>query len=335
MTARTATVAGSARTRSPYRPHRPRGMTWVVLRTHRTALWCWTAAVGAGTAGMLWLYALGEEAQRANEPCNPAGVLPCELSSEAITSYTWAASGASTVLAWLPLAVAVFAGGALIGRELESGTAALAWTQSVPPWRWLAVRLGVAALLLTAGTALSTGLFRWVWSAGDEHLRPDWYLADTYRALGPVTVAYVLLALAVGALAGLLLRRALPAMAVSLAVLLLVHLAADRHRSALWPTTTLHGRNALDVPADAWQLETGLVAGTGERLGAGRSSCWGADTAEEARRCLERERLDDAYAVVHPTAHQWPLQLVETAIVLGLAALVAGAAFVVLRRRLP
>ncbi|MEU0393296.1 hypothetical protein ABZ208_11045 [Streptomyces sp. NPDC006208] len=45
---------------------------------------------------------------------------------------------ASTLIAWLPFAVAVYAGGVLIVRELERGTAALAWTQSVTPARWLA-----------------------------------------------------------------------------------------------------------------------------------------------------------------------------------------------------
>ncbi|MEU9015497.1 hypothetical protein AB0D12_38535 [Streptomyces sp. NPDC048479] len=47
---------------------------------------------------------------------------------------------AATVIAWLPLAVAVYAGGVLTGRELEPGTAALSWTQSVTPVRGLAAK---------------------------------------------------------------------------------------------------------------------------------------------------------------------------------------------------
>ncbi|WP_327324522.1 hypothetical protein OG735_19780 [Streptomyces sp. NBC_01210] len=60
-------------------------------------------------------------------------------------------SPAATVIAWLPLAVAVHVGGVRTGRELERGTAAPSWTQSVTPSRRPAARPTLPALLITAG----------------------------------------------------------------------------------------------------------------------------------------------------------------------------------------
>jgi ABC-type transport system involved in multi-copper enzyme maturation permease subunit len=44
-----------------------------------------------------------------------------------------------------PAVIGLFWGAPLIARELETGTSALAWSQSVTRTRWLAVKLAVAA----------------------------------------------------------------------------------------------------------------------------------------------------------------------------------------------
>jgi len=60
----------------------------------------------------------------------------------------------------------LFWGAPLVARELESGTIAFTWMQSVSPSRWLAVQLawillatavraGTVAVLVTGGTARS------------------------------------------------------------------------------------------------------------------------------------------------------------------------------------
>ncbi|WP_308216378.1 hypothetical protein [Streptomyces ortus] len=100
----------------------------------------------------------------------------------------------------LPAAVA---GGALVGRELENGTAELAWTQSVSPARWPAAKLAVPALLLTAGGTVFVLVFRWAWAADRDLMGDDWTFHDVFAARGPALVAYALCGLGVGALAGL------------------------------------------------------------------------------------------------------------------------------------
>ncbi|WP_431963135.1 hypothetical protein [Actinacidiphila sp. bgisy160] len=281
------------------RPSVLHGLTWSVVRLHRTALWLWIAFVAAGTAWLLralWLTA-------GDERYDPACVPRC-IDPEPFDAYVpLQLQGRAMTL--LPLAVAVFAGGALVGRELERGTAALAWAQSVTPARWLAAKLAVPALLLTVGTAGLTLLFRWVWSTGHPEDRPGWYENDIFLSTGLALVAHVLLALALGALAGMLTRRALSGLGLAFFATSSVLVTAGFYRSALWP-----------------KVETGL-----SHVGA---ADW---SAERVAKPADGAGFGDPVALVHPASHYWPLQLVETGIVLALAALACWACFALLRRR--
>ena len=51
-----------------------------------------------------------------------------------------------------PAVIGLFWGAPLIARELETGTSALAWNQSVTRTRWLAVKLTVGGLTAMAVT---------------------------------------------------------------------------------------------------------------------------------------------------------------------------------------
>ncbi|MGP3981408.1 hypothetical protein [Streptomyces sp. KR80] len=315
-------------------PRGPRGLTWSVLRVHRAPLWIWTAFVAAGIGGLLWLYRMGEEAELANGPCGTGGGLPpCGSIHDVVSDYTPLLGLAAAVIAYLPFAVAAYAGGALIGRELESGTAALAWTQSVTPARWLAAKLAVPALLFTTGTALLSLLLRWVWSSGDKALVNQWYENDFFHATGTAGVAYVLLGLAIGALAGLLMRRALPALGLAFFVTLLVYFLGDRYRSELWPKAIWTGEKAVSVPNSAQQFDLAMVTASGKRVN--DLACFGTEHPSDLKKCMAQNGVTDFYAEVHPAAHYWPIQLVETGIVLALAALATAAAFWLLRRRTP
>ncbi|MEJ8670007.1 hypothetical protein WKI71_21025 [Streptomyces sp. MS1.AVA.1] len=146
------------------------------------------------------------------------------------------------LLALTPILTAAWAGAALIGRELESGTAQLAWTQSVSPARWLAAKVAVPAALLVSGTVLLTLLHRMLWSA-DGPLRPatsrQWDDSISFVANGTLATAYALLGLAVGILAGVLQRRALPALGTAVIGLAVLLQALATLRPYLWPVETL------------------------------------------------------------------------------------------------
>ncbi|WP_328872304.1 hypothetical protein OHT76_20475 [Streptomyces sp. NBC_00287] len=280
------------------------GLFRAVLRLHRTALVLWGLALLAGTGFLLYLAALSDEAERGNSACAiPAtDELPSCAAVDAITAdetYSTGLAFVTAVLVWLIFPVAAWAGGALIGRELENGTARLAWTQSITPARWLTAKLAVPAVLLTVGTTALVLLGEWARGKDNPNLVGDWYYPDVYVGTGPTAVAYALTGLALGALAGMLLGRALPAAGAALVASLVLFNLLERHRGSLWPTIT---RDTTDweVPRSVFQV-----------------------TASQTRLNF------------HPRSHFWPLQYVESGILLTVAAAAVATAFCLLRRRTP
>ncbi|MFC8668917.1 MULTISPECIES: hypothetical protein [Streptomyces] len=256
-----------------------KGLPWAVLRLHRAALAVWGAFLLA-TIGML-VWEAGINADSVRDRIAACGHDPGLCRIRAVVDYGGTIGWASTLVYYSFFAVAAFAGGALIGRELENGTAQLAWTQSVSPTRWLAATLAVPAVLLVAGGTVFVFVFRWAWAANRDLMGDDWTFNDVFAARGPALVAYGLCALGVGALAGVVLRRSLPALGVACGVMYLINHNLEKSREDLWPTVA--------------------SGGSGGQF--------------------------------HPESHYWPMHLVETGIVLGVAVVATGAAFWVLRRR--
>ncbi|MET8023662.1 hypothetical protein [Streptomyces avermitilis] len=314
-----------------------RGLPWTVLRLHRSAAVLWGAALLAATVTLVWMYAIGDEARAGIAACaTPAtdALPPCSavhaITADGIYADTLAFVG--TAVSYLMLPVAAWAGGALTGRALETGTARLDWTQSVTPVRWLAARLTVPAALLASGTTAAVLLNVWARQDGNPNLVGDWYQPDVFVSTGPAAVAHVLAGLALGALAGLLTRKTLPAVGLALAATLVLRNVLDWYRTSLWPTVTTTGRAALDLPRSALELEHGAVTTTGERIG-NNTACVGSDSLADIQRCESRSGLTDFWATYHPRSHFWPLQFMETGLVLALAAAATATAFWLLRRR--
>jgi hypothetical protein len=272
------------------------GLPRTVLALHRGALLVWSAFV----AGMIaWLVYLNEvTADRVAASASPFEAFDA-------FAYSKPTSWIGTSVCYSFLGVAAFAGASLIGRELESGTAHLAWTQGVTPVRWLTAKLAVPAVALVVGGTALVLAFRWGWAAHRNLMGDNWAYGEVFVARGPATVAYALCALAVGALTALLLGRTLPALGVSFAAMWLIHFLLQSFRPDLWPTLTRTSPRRVHLPHDAWRLRSGETGETG----------------------------DGYYATYHPRSHYWPLHLMETGIVLAVAVLAAIAAFTVLRRR--
>ncbi|MEV6385149.1 ABC transporter permease [Streptomyces sp. NPDC051773] len=306
------------------------GLTWTVWRVHRSALLVWSAYVLLMVGWMLWLrFVTGPEARAEEAACRKLENGCIDLASA--FDYAAAMSTIGTLTAYSSYAVAAWAGASLTGRELERGTAQLAWTQSVTPVRWLTVKLAVPAAALTVGMAVLVLVYRWAWSTNRDLQTGEWHYTDPFLNRGPAVLAYALCALAVGALAGIVLRRALPALTVALGFMVAFHLWFDARFHKLWPSTTLRGTAASRLPMTAEQLELGAVTSSGARVN--DVSCFDADADIDYTRCMSGKGFTDLYAEVHPMSHFWPLHLVATGIILAVGVLAGAAAFWLLRRR--
>ncbi|MFE2374370.1 hypothetical protein [Streptomyces sp. NPDC059398] len=292
------------------------------LRLHRAALWCWAAFVVVTAGLLLWLCGPGANAtQKMFDRFGYAGVQE-DAWKGAFHSAVPFFSGTyndlfydpATLISIATFCVAVFAAGPLIGRELESGTTRLAWSQSVSPARWLAAKLAVPALVTTVSTGLLILLYRLLWSSHSDLLRAGYDPRHLYFSIGPSTVLAPLLALAIGALCGMLLRRMLPAMAVAA----VVQYAVTAVRSGLWPF-----QRAWQVPD--LSVDSRAITSTGARIT--DPECY--DNA----RCLAQHHVTGFTRTYLPSADFWPRQLMECGVLVILAALAVAVAFRVLKRR--
>ncbi|WP_020140229.1 hypothetical protein [Streptomyces sp. 351MFTsu5.1] len=291
---------------------RPRGLVRTVLRLHRGALCIWLAFV-AGTAGLLlWLLGPGADiAQRALDTYGYSGLIMAMGSADEYSSRFYYAD---TLLTLGSFAVALFAGGPLIARELETGTAQLAWTQSVSPVRWLAVKLAVPAAFTVVGTGLLTLLYHQLWSTHSNLLIAGIQPRALYFSLGPATVAAPLLGLALGALIGLAVRRTLPALAFSGFAYFLVYAFRGNH----WP---FQGR----YQAPELHSRSRAITSTGARVA--DPDCY------DDKACLAQHHVVGFSREYLPSSDYWPRQLLETGVLLALTAVAVALAFGLLRRR--
>ncbi|MFD0224428.1 ABC transporter permease [Streptomyces hirsutus] len=327
MTAALTTPAPSATGRSA-----PRQLRWL-LRLHRPALITCAALTVLLGAALLWLAGPVTDAAAAAlkeySACDFSP--PCSYDRGAVQLHTNLYTYSTFAVLVLPFLVAAWSGGSLIGREMESGTAHFAWTQGVSPARWLVSRLTFPAALTVTATGLTAWLHRRAWAAGEHRLQTSepWDDATTFYANGTFPVALALTGLAVGVLAGLVLRRALAALATAVATIGVLWAAIHTALPSLWPSVTKVTSLQEGATGEGIWIGEGVLTADGDRLSApcysgGMPSC--------------RAALDDIGAVkfyrdFHPESHYWPLQLVASGILLVVAVLVTVAAFRLLRRR--
>ncbi|MDQ1752399.1 MAG: hypothetical protein QOE71_3455 [Pseudonocardiales bacterium] len=239
----------------------------------------------------------------------------------------------------LPAITGIFWGAPLVARELESGTYRLAWTQSVSRTRWLTGKLTVVGLASIAASGLLSLLVTW-WSSPIDRVNAERFKADIFNERGITPIGYAAFAFALGLVAGLLIRRTLPAMATTLvgyiaAQVAVINWIRPNLRAPLHATGALQplpGAGAfkpgaqLTKPGD-WIISSHILDATGHATNTIRI---GPDAGcVTTRTCLAGYREVLTY---QPAGRYWPFQWYETSIYLSVALVLVGFTFWLIKR---
>jgi hypothetical protein len=246
-------------------------MTWLVWRQHRTealaAVIVAAILAAAATPTALHLYQVTGQLQRGG--ClggNPA--VSCGSTIDAFNATSRALTGILPLLNLLPGLAGVFIGAPLIAREIEDGTWRLAWSQSITRRAWLRRQLAGTFAVTALGAGLLTAVLTW-WLSPLEEVNGR-FSDSAFDLAGIIPLAWALLAFALGVLAGTVLRRVVPAMAVTLLAYAAIRFPVEfMLRPRYLPADRLWGVPFTDtkpLPRDAWQLGQDVVAPGGHTI---------------------------------------------------------------------
>ncbi|NRQ36716.1 ABC transporter permease [Nonomuraea sp. NN258] len=126
----------------------------------------------------------------------------------------------SLVVLVLPALLGLFWGAPLLTRELEAGTHLMVWNQGITRRRWLAAKLGLIGLVVMAAAGLCGLAVTWWSDPLDKSAQAGFAVMDPliFGARGIAPIAYAAFAFVLGVTLGMMVRRTLLAMALTLAV---------------------------------------------------------------------------------------------------------------------
>ena len=193
-------------------------LAWVSWRQGRLALIGAVVFLGALALCLLLMGLKIHSLYATVTSCRPVNSAACsDVQSLFQNTYYITAEVTAAVLQAMPVLVGVFVGAPILARELDTGTSRFAWTQGAGRIRWTVARLALPAVTVTAAAAAFSQLFEWFYrpffaSGMDSRLAPQFF-----DLTGVAFAAWTLAAFAIGAAAGALIRRVVPALAAAMA----------------------------------------------------------------------------------------------------------------------
>jgi hypothetical protein len=191
-------------------------MLWVTWRQHRGLLTSVAAVCGAAVAAMLLLGTKIHQDYAALMACHPAGSPACQGISNYFDSTDWH-EGSAVLISVLaaPVLLSMFAGPPVLAREFENSTYRYAWTQGTGRVRWTAAKLAIIGAVATAAALVISALFTWFFGPFLTTQDMTEYSPSAFGTRVLSYAAWTLTAVCLGTFAGALVRRVLPAMAVT------------------------------------------------------------------------------------------------------------------------
>jgi hypothetical protein len=262
-----------------------------------------------------------------------------------------------------PVILGFLWGAPLVAHEMEAGTTTFAWTQGITRTRWLAAKAGLLLLAAALYGGVISAIVTW-WSGPVNAQLADALQPFPFDTQGLVPIGYAVFAMALGIAAGALLRRTLPAIAITLGGFIGVRLLFDEaiRQRLLPPVTTFYRMTSQwTPPGPAWELSSGVVNGAGQVVSGGFSQTGlgfnGVPSSEFPAACQKaiaaaagsggpdpmaavNKVLSCAdthgfrqYTTYQPGSHYWPLQGIEAGLYLAMAAALLAVTFYAVRRR--
>jgi hypothetical protein len=341
---------------------------WVTWRQHRAQAAVGAVVFAAVATGLLIVGTVARiRARSLDLPACLSAQRDCEGALEKLHGYFHTIPPFTGALVVLPILAGMFWGAPLVSREYEAGTHRLAWTQSVSPLRWITTKLVLIFAVVTAAALAISVLALWALSP----LMPAFggrFNSTWYDIQGIVPVACMVFALSVGIAASALIRRTIPAMAVTILVYAFAripihwvrpHFAPSATRTVNVPLNDLL-QNAVGSPSEDftrtlrpgdWFIEGQVTDPSGHLLRATmnnidilRSYCpdlaatrteLGPLTPSAACQAKLQGMSLHETITYQPASHFWSVQVAESVIFLISAALLVGAAIFAVTRRRP
>ena len=334
------------------RPLPWRRMAWVTWRHHRIALG--GVAVFLGVLA-LWLWITGlqlHHAYAAAIACHPASSAACQNLIVNFQSTNVILKG-GFVLQPVPALIGAFVGAPMLAREIETGTFRYAWTQGFGRRRWTLAKLVLVGVAVAAVAGAFSVLVSWYYQPylatgnGTVFSSPSPLSPGLFDLRGVAFAAWTLAAFVIGALAGMLIRRVVPAIVATLTAYTgFALLAGNVLRQHYLTPLVAKGSNLPDSAwvTSEWWTKGGKFAFGGRppidllqqlcpsSFNAGPGGRVGVSGSFSPTTCLVQHGYTQ-WSDYQSASHFWPFQWIEGGWLLALSALLIAVTLWLVRRR--
>ena len=254
----------------------------------------------------------------------------------------------------VPAILGILWGAPLIAHELETGTTSFAWTQGITRTRWLVSKVGILLLSAAVWAGAVSALVTW-WSGPENAQRADAFQVNYFDTQGITPIGYAVFAMALGITAGALIRRTIPAIAVTLGGFIGLRVFFDDSiRPHLMPavTTITSMTSTWQAPGISWVFSSGVLNAAGQAEPPGTfydgvpatsipAACakvvnsravGGPQNSDPLLSCLSRLGFRQ-FVTYQPGSRYWAFQGIEAGIYVAIAAALLAVTFYVIRRR--
>ncbi len=340
MTALTRAARPDNQDDASLRPVPWRRMAGVTWRQHRIALA--GAAVLLGALA-IWLWITGmplHQAYAAAAACHPASSLACQsligtFDATATSNFMGDKGPGGVLLQLVPALIGAFVGAPVLARELETGTFRYAWTQGFGRWRWALAKLVLLAVVLAAAGCAFGMLVSWYFQpefgTGNQAVYQTSPLVTLFSLREVTFSAWTVAAFTIGALAGMLIRRVVPAIVATLTVYAGLAFATagflrERYLTPLVTNTNFNPGTSTAWVISQWSTKDGRFAFAGNPPTNLLNQFCSSLSPQKAAgpngfaQCLAQHGYTQ-WTSYQPASRFWPFQWIEGGWLLALSAL--------------